>query len=214
MSLPARCAPRFSSWRLAAGLLVAVTAGCSGTVNPNAARDKQYAENTQYKRVEVAKFGGKVTVDGQPPDKGSKLFVILNDFNHLNENANLQTPKLFIGCDEAGNFAFTTNEKNDGVGVGKYVVTFVEFKVPSGGGGSDSGRFRAKGFGASAKRYRGPDELKNLYSDPDKNAKETDNYVLDLKPPGKDDYQFDLSIAGKDAVPAGPNAVKEIRAAR
>ena len=128
-------------------------------------------ENTQYKRVEVAKFGGKVTIDGQAPDKDSKLFVILNDFNHLDENAKLPAPKFFIACDDAGNFGFTTNEKNDGVAVGKYVVTFVQFKAPRTGGGSDAARYKAKAFAGSAKKYRGPDELKNLYSDPDKNAK-------------------------------------------
>jgi hypothetical protein len=68
-------------------------------------------------------------------------------------------------------------------------------------------------LGGGAKKYFGPDELKNLYSDPDKNAKE-DIYVLDVKPPGKDNYQFELSIAGKEVVPRGPNAVKEIKTVR
>lgn len=217
MSLPAGSAPRFSSWnwRLAAGLLAAVTAGCSSTVSPNAARDKQFAENSGYKRVDVAKFGGKVTVDGQPPTKDAKLFVILNDFSHLDENAKLSAPKLFTPCDAEGNFGFTTSELHDGVAAGKYVVTFVELPIPQSGGGADSGHFRVpKGFaGGAAKKYHGPDELKNLYNDPDKNVKE-DKYVLELKPPGKDDYQFELSVAGKDVVPLGPNAVKEIKTVR
>jgi hypothetical protein len=191
-----------------------LAAGCDKTVSPDAARQKQFDENTGYKRVDVAKFAGKVTVDGQPPPAGSKLFVILNDFNHLDENAKLPAPRLSAPCDEAGNFAFSTNDRHDGVAVGKYVVTFVEFKVPQSGGGADSGHFKVpKAFGSAAKRYRG-DELKNLYNDPDKNATETDKYVFDLKPPGKDDYVFDLSIAGKDVVPPGPNAVKEIKTPR
>ena len=213
MSLQAGCAPRLISWKLAASLLVAVTAGCNSTVSPTAARDKQYADNAAYKKVEVAKFAGKVTIDGQPPDKDSKVFVIMNDINHLDENAKLNAPRLFMACDDAGNFSFTTNEKDDGIAVGKYVVTFLELKTPKTGGTSEGARFKAKSLGA-AKKYRGPDELKNLYSDPDKNAKETDKYVLDLKPPGKADYLFDLSIAGKDVVPPGPNAVKEIRTVR
>jgi hypothetical protein len=215
MSLPAGCAPRFSGWSLAAGLLVAVTAGCNKNVSPNEARDKQFAENSGYKKVNVAKFSGKVTVDGQPPTKDAKLFVILNDFSHLDENAKRTAPRLYTACDPEGNFGFTTNELHDGVATGKYVVTFVELPIPQSGGAAADGHFKVpKGLGGgAAKKYHGPDELKNLYNDPDKNVKE-DKYVLDLKPPGKDDYQFELSVAGKDVVPLGPNAVKEIKTVR
>jgi hypothetical protein len=215
MFLHADCALRCSGWSLAAGLFIAVAAGCNSTVSPDAAREKQYADNAAYKKVDVAKFAGKVTVDGQPPAKESKLFVILNDINHLDENAKLPAPRLYASCDAEGNFAFTTNERHDGVALGKYVVTFVQFKVPQSGGSADTGRFKVpKGFGGAAKRYQAPDELKNLYSDPDANSKETDKYVFDAKPPGKEDYAFELSVAGKDVVPAGANAVKSIKTAR
>jgi hypothetical protein len=59
-----------------------------------------------------------------------------------------------------------------------------------------------------------PDDLKNLYNDPDKNANE-ETYKLDLKLPGQDGYQVDLAVAGKDAVKTpGPNAVTLVTARR
>jgi hypothetical protein len=123
MFLLAGSAPRCSRWRFAAGLLIVVAAGCNRTESPDAAREKQFADNPGYKKIEAAKLSGKVTIDGQPPSKDSKLFVILNESAHLDENAKLPTPKLYAVCDEEGNFAFTTNERHDGAAVGKYVVT-------------------------------------------------------------------------------------------
>jgi hypothetical protein len=57
-----------------------------------------------------------------------------------------------------------------------------------------------------------PDELKNLYNDPDKNAKE-EKFKLDLKLPGQEGYQVDLAVAGKEPVETpGPNAVTRLMA--
>jgi hypothetical protein len=88
---------------------------------------------------------------------------------------------------------------------GKYVVTFVELH-----------RFILRSpvrvlwtsqFSPGPERYRQPDELHNLYNDPDKNAK-IDEFVLDLQPPGHSHHNFNLVVADKKPVEKpGPNAV-------
>jgi hypothetical protein len=58
--------------------------------------------------------------------------------------------------------------------------------------------------------FYGPDELQNLYNDPEVNAKKPE-FSIDHKAPGKSDYQFDLKIAGVEPVKTpGANAMKEI----
>ena len=42
------------------------------------------------------------------------------------------------------------------------------------------------------------DALKNLYNDPDVNAKD-EKFRLEATPPGKTDWTFDLQVAGKDS---------------
>ncbi len=61
------------------------------------------------------------------------------------------------------------------------------------------------------KQYPGPDLFQNLYDDPDRNLKEYPELKIDHQPPGKTDYVFDLKIAGREAVAAGPNAVTHFR---
>ena len=56
-----------------------------------------------------------------------------------------------------------------------------------------------------------PDELKNLYNDPDKNSQNPD-FKIELTPPGKTDYTFDLKVAGEQPPEKmGPNATNTIR---
>jgi hypothetical protein len=214
MPSPAGSSPNRSSLSCAAFLLIAVAlAGCSGNQNAGTAIQKQYPD---YKNQAIAKFGGKVTIDGQPPSKDLKLFVIMTDAGHLDENAQSKAPKHYAHCDLDGNFAFTTNEPKDGVTAGKYVVTFVQLHPPGlTAGPKDGPGYRGAGFGGgvTAKKYTGPDELKNLYNDPDKNSKEKE-FSLDLAPPGKGDYEFNLSIAGKEVAPVAPNAVASITSPR
>ena len=91
MAFPARPAPDRSSVRLAAGLfLAAAVAGCNSRPSAQQALDQQIKQNPQFKKEIVVKFAGKVTVDGQPPEKDCKLFVILNNPQHLDENAHLR----------------------------------------------------------------------------------------------------------------------------
>jgi predicted small secreted protein len=214
MPFPAGSSPNRSSLSCAAFLLIAVAlAGCNGNQNAGTAVQKQYPD---FQKKAIAKFSGKVTIDGQPPAKDTKLFVILTDAGHLDENAHAKQPKLYAACDLDGNFGFTTNEPKDGVAAGKYVVTFVQLHPPGLTAAPKAGPgYRGAGFGGgvTAKKYVGPDELKNLYNDPEKNAKEKE-FSLDLQPPGKGDYEFNLSISGKEVAPVGPNAVASITSPR
>jgi hypothetical protein len=194
----------------AALFFAAGVSGCNSQRSGNQTLDDQFKDNPQFKKTAVAKFAGTVTVDGQAPAKEWKLFVILTDAQHLDENAHADKPRHCVPCDSEGKFAFGTYDKADGVVPGKYVVTFVELHPPA-------AKSLSKGRGAfsvaSRAFFMGPDELKNLYNDPDKN-KDEPTFNLDLQPPGKDNYTFDLAVAGKEAAPAGPNAVTKIKGGR
>jgi len=49
------------------------------------------------------------------------------------------------------------------------------------------------------RQYDQPDELKNLYNDPERNLKQG-TFKLDVKIPGKEDYRFALAVAGKTPI--------------
>jgi hypothetical protein len=199
--------------RLASCLLaLAVLEGCSRTQTAEEARDTQLAKYSQLQLPSaVAKFGGRVTVDGIAPKRNCRLFVILNDTKHPEDGADGDGPRIFSTCDAKGNFAFSTYGPQDGVVPGKYVVTFVELHRPI--NGPSRVRFLPTvHVGPSPDRYCQPDELKNLYNDPDKNAKNVE-FNLDLEPPGNAHYHFDLAVAGKKPIEKpGPNAVTGLSA--
>lgn len=162
-----------------------------------------------FQQMTLAKFAGRVTVDGRPPKKDCKIFLVLVDPKHLDENSHNTLPKWYTGCDDQGNFAFGVYDTADGAPAGKWVLTFLELhevqahaakkKAPKPGITGVGGGSRNQGFSQ-------PDELKNLYSDPEKNAKDN-QFMLDLKPPGKEDYHFDLAVADKVPAKRSPNAV-------
>jgi hypothetical protein len=198
-------APHNTRIIVAACLLATAVLGGCGDNKPHQfqsveeAMEAQYRQYPQFHKVVAAKFAGRVTVDGKPPSANSTLFVILNDPNHPEETAHGKGPKIHAICDHKGNFAFGTHEPQDGAAVGKYVVTFVALHAHPGGVG---GRLRG-----GPERYWQPDELKNLYNDPDRNAKEP-KFNVTVEPPGKGDYLFDLTVKGKPRVKTpGPNAV-------
>jgi hypothetical protein len=128
----------------------------------------------------------------------------LNDPQHLDENAHRRAPKLCAICNDDGKFAFGTYEKDDGVPAAEYVVTFVLLHLPTAGGGRGGGRMRQA---TGPRHFQGPDELKNLYNDPDKSP-----FQVELSPPGKTDWEFNLEVAGKDpVVTPGPHALTRLR---
>jgi len=207
MCFPARRAPQGSLMSVAAGLLlVAAFQGCNENQLDRAA-DEQ-AKEIGFAQQNLAKLVGRVTVDGQPPAAETSLVVILNDPQHLDATANGKRPEVFTVCSGQGDFAIMTKP-------GKYILTFValhQAEMPRGE------RPVGRGLGPSGPMSRGnllpPDELKNLYNDPDKNAKE-EKFKLDLKLPGQEGYQVDLALAGKDPVATpGPNAVTLLTARR
>ena len=187
---------------LATGMLLsAMLVGCARIPTPEQAMEAQLKANPGlHPPPPVAKCAGRVTVDGQPPKSDCTIFVVLHRPDHLDEAAHLRGKgyQLYVPCDSEGNFAF-----RNGVEPGKYVITFVELHPRS----SKAGGGRVLLGSMSPRFFSQPDELKNLYNDPDKNIKEP-SFNLDLAFPGKDDYQFDLAVAGKELVEnPGPNAI-------
>jgi hypothetical protein len=155
-------------------LLVALglsSGGCSRTQSENEALKKSLEVNGGSQST-VVKFSGTVTVDNQPPaiDPRNPLFVFAYD--PKNPPKGRQLP-LSTRCDKNGHFQFNTYGTGDGLPAGTYVVLFAQPK-PEGGDG-----------------------LKNLYNDPDNNAKE-ERFQINLTPPGRTDWAFDLAVAGKD----------------
>jgi hypothetical protein len=191
--------------------MAAITCGCDRSTN-SGVTSEDFFKTAESPKNPLAKFSGKVSIDGQPPRKDCKLFVILTDPKHLDENSRGMLPNYFAACDADGKFGFSTYIRHDGLSIrGKYVVTFVELH-PYGRSGPTGGK-ALRGSPAThdaGARYGRPDELKNLYSDPDKNIKDP-KFLLDLQPPGRDDYHFDLVVAGKEPIahPA-PHAVRTL----
>lgn len=167
-------------------LLVTVlfVAGCSSGQSTNQAIDKAL-ENAGQKREAVYPLAGKITVDGLPPDLAQGEWIVMM----LKDPANLKVDGPMRLISGSGEFAFGTFAKDDGVKVGTYIATFTKLKR------------------GQHKEYPGPDAFNNLYDDPDRNLKEYPELKIDHQRPGKKDYAFDLKIAGREAVAAGPNAV-------
>jgi len=142
-------------------------------------------------RVKVYPFAGRVTIDGQPPKAAKareRTILMLNDLSKLDVPPN---KRQFVVCGPQGEFAFSAYGAGDGIPPGKYVVTIGQY------------------FYSKKNGYTSPDLLKNLYNDPEKNAKNPE-FVIDHKDPGKSDYVFNLEIAGKEAATPGPKAITEI----
>jgi len=196
MCFAARRAPAYLLTSLAL-LILAVVAleGCSRQTS----REQEYLKNNPKAQAQepVAKFAGRVTVDGLPQLGTDQLFIFLTDPQHL------EKPRKYLTrCNPNGSFEFMTYFPGDGVPLGKYVVGFVAFRrdKKAGGGG---------GMADAPVRYRGPDGLKNLYNDPEKN-KDIKDFVVEVTEPGRTDYEFNLTIAGKDAGTPGPHAVNAV----
>jgi hypothetical protein len=171
--------------------------GC-GRKSAEQALEQAFKDNPKSSRVDVVKFEGTVMVDGEAPNKpGTELFVLLNDPKNPQDPA--RRPKLVGGVDNDGSFAFSTYGARDGVEAGTYVVTFVQLHHPQALFGNRGGEI-----------YEQPDELKNLYNDPEKNSK-IPEFNVEIKPPGRTDWHFDLTVAGKDPNPTpAPHAITKI----
>jgi hypothetical protein len=168
---------------LALGLLgmTLCVAGCSHGQSESEAVKKSLEVNGLPK-ADVVPFAGTLTIDNQAPaiDPHNPLFVFAYDPKNPPKGRALPHNTR---CDKTGHFAFNTYGTGDGLPAGSYVILFAQ---PKPGGG---------------------DSLKNLYNDPDQNAKE-ERFQITLTAPGKTDSTFDLATVGKDPVTApGPHAV-------
>jgi hypothetical protein len=191
------------AWLVLLFVTVALFAGCNHAPTEEDSVS-EYFKTSKTKRVPVAKFAGHVSIDGQPPAQGAHLFVILNNPEHL-EKPGKGFPKYVAKCDAEGNFAFTTYVTGDGVPQGKYLLTFVEFRASKRKEGRSMGGMRPglqQGFG-------GPDELKNLYNDPEKN-KGDQTFLVDLTESGRTNLDFNLAVAGKDGGPPSEYSVTTV----
>jgi len=175
-------------------LAAAALPGCnnkSGEARPDELDQASKIPN----KKSVAKVAGHVSIDGQPPEKNGVLFVVLSDPQHLERTGRTGSPKLLAKCDPEGHFAFTTYVTGDGVPEGKYVVTFVQLRSAR----AAAQRRGGMGRPGAQQSYIDPDALNNLYNDPEKN-KNDPTLQVDVAAPGKTDYEFNLSVAGKDPV--------------
>jgi hypothetical protein len=181
---------RLKSYPLALLVMTALVAssGCSGQT-ASTALDNSLA-NAKMVREKVYPLAGQVTVDGQPPqlEKRDSLIVMLNEPGKLDIPS---TQKRNMSVRRDGSFAFRTYGSDDGIPPGKYILTFAIL--------------RAKGKIGDI----GPDKLNNLYNDPDKNST-IPEFVIDHQAPGKSDYRFNLDVAGKEGLTAGPHALTEL----
>jgi hypothetical protein len=172
-------------------LLGAWFCGCGGSQPATRALDRSLADSGLLKST-VGRFAGKVTIDGVPPGNMGyvRTLVLLWDPKKIDDP---HVRPNYTWCNDDGTFEFTTYEKGDGVSSGSYIVGFVQF---------EGGR-RLQGQTG----YRGPDRLKNLYNDPDKN-KDIPEFRAEITPPGKTDWEFKLEVQGKEPVESpGPHAV-------
>jgi hypothetical protein len=182
--------PRLPSPRgsLFVAFALLVVAGCSGGADQ--ALEKSLATNG-YQRSTVYPLAGKLTVDGQPPEfeEGDRIVAMLND------PAKLGTAPSghYVTVGKGGEFTFQTYAKDDGVPPGTYILTFAKLKVKK------------------RSSLVGPDGFHNLYNDAARNQKEYPDFKIEHQAPGKKDYVFNLQVAGRDEVAAGPGALTRIK---
>jgi hypothetical protein len=163
-------------------ILISLAAGCGESADQAVARRKK---ELNIKDEPTAKFSGTVTIDSQPPQlaAGQKLLVFL--FDPKNPPKAGKPPRYTVVRPD-GTFEFHD------VAPGSYVVLFAEFR------------------GGRPGVFHGPDALKNLYNDPDKNATQ-DAFKVTLSPPGKTGQNFNLEVAGKEGVDTpGSQAVTKV----
>jgi hypothetical protein len=183
----ARNAWELRGWQWSVLLVLAAAAGCSSRQSPEQ-RIKIALDTAGMTGTSLYPIAGTVTIDGVPPtfdEQRKHLVLMLYD---------PKKPDLPVGkrphclAREDGTFRFT----EDGIEPGHYVLLFAVL--------------RRKGQG----NFIGPDQLNNLYNDPDVNAKSLE-FVIEHQAPGKKDYQFNLEFAGKPPVTApGPHAMTNV----
>ncbi len=164
-------------------------AGCGARTGQSALSDQLKELNTTQQPT--AKFAGTVTIDGRPPRDAIKNGLRVLLYDPKNPPTGNMPPLNAIVNHADGTFEFTTYSLGDGAPLGSYIVLFVALKHSLMG---------------KQEGYHQPDALRNLYNDPDKNATNPE-FKVEVAPPGKSDYHFDLAIEGKDPVSPSPKAI-------
>jgi hypothetical protein len=181
------------SYALLAAMVIASAAGCTRQSGP--AVDDLLKASGQSK-MDVCPLAGRLTIDGHGPDADGKADLKHRIIIVAHSADNLDAPVSGLGkviCKPNGEFAFSMyGGEKDGLPTGKYVLTVAKLLFD-----------RKRG-------YVGPDRLKNLYNDPEKNSR-IPEFVVDLQPPGKTDYVIELQVDGRDPVTPGPKAVTAFR---
>ena len=168
--------------------IVPIVAGCGS--KPGQSLDDQLKEmNTS--RQPTVKFAGTVTIDGLPPRDAIKDGVKIMLYDPKNPPLPGAAPLNAIVNYADGNFEFTTYTQGDGAPQGSFIVLFVALKHSLLG---------------KQQGYHEPDALKNRYNDPDKNAQNPE-FQVDLAPPGKTDYHFNLALEGTEPGSPGPKSI-------
>jgi hypothetical protein len=171
-------------WRWSALVMLAALAGCSRQQSVES-RIQIALANDGLQKTAFYPLAGTVTIDGQPPhfkNRRERLLIVL----HNPERPDFPGFRTVVGPD--GKFQFS----KEGLASGHYVVLFAAL--------------HGKGQGS----YGGPDGLNNLYNDPDVNAKK-EAFVIDHKAPGKEDYDWNLEVAGKEKAAPGPHALTKLK---
>jgi hypothetical protein len=172
---------------IVAGAVFATGCGKSADHASLEALLKQSGDN----RASLYPLAGKVTIDGEPAHYVKPQRLVMMLFDPTRPDMPLfKRPCKDVGAE--GTFAFGTYAKGDGLPAGKFIVTFAVLEVTNRG-------------------LLGPDQLKNLYNDPEKNDKFPE-FHIDHQAPGKEDYVFDLKVAGREGVRTpGSRALTEVR---
>ncbi len=170
---------------VAAALGLGAVVGCTNTPS-SAQRLEEAYKSSGIKRTTVYPLSGRVSIDNAAPTfKKRRMGLIVMAYNASNPDVPATGSYTPVKAD--GTFEFV----DGGLPPGKYVLLFAALHYD-----------KKKGL-------IGPDELKNLYNDPDVNAKK-EEFVINLDSAGKTDCQINLSVAGEAPKSPGPKALTHI----
>jgi hypothetical protein len=149
--------------------LAVLIAGCGSRESER--RRREHNESVEDR----AKFTGTVTVDNRTPAVEPRHALLLMLYDPKQPPTQARSPRYAV-VQHDGSFKF----EHGGVPPGSYVALFAELQRGRPG------------------TFRGPDLLKNLYNDPDKNQN-VESFRVEIPTSGTT-QNFNLEVAGKDAV--------------